>query len=210
MKKLKQIFNLLTMAIIAIALITSCGGETVNTTVSQLEKCLGSNKTNDDLNNLSKEQAIEIAKCMLEPMENIKEEVDNMSSEDQEKFGKEFTDAINKSEYKEVLKDMDYDKIKELASLASDNEDNSSASANESSSDCDQFIEDYEDYVNNYIKIIKKMKANPSDMSIMTEYTEMASKAAEMQTGAADCTDAKYAAKLMKLSTKIANAASGL
>ena len=198
MKNLKQIFNLLAIAIIAIALTTSCGGEKVNTTVSQLEKCLGSNKTNDDLNNLSKEQAIEIAKCMLEHTENIKEEVDNMSSEDQEKFGKEFTDAINKSEYKEVLKDMDYDKIKELAS------------ANESSSDCDQFIEDYEDYVNNYIKIIKKMKANPSDMSIMTEYIEMASKAAEMQTGAADCTDAKYAAKLMKLSTKIANAASGL
>jgi len=207
MKKLKQIFNLMSVAIIAITLTTSCGGGKVKTTVSQLEECLGSNKTNDDLRNLSKEQAIEIARCMLEPMENIKEEVDNMSSEDQAKFGKEFSDAINKSEYKEVLEGMNYDKIKKLASLESADEDNSSASANESSSDCDQFIEDYEDFVRKYIKIIKKMKANPSDMSILTEYTEMASEAATMQTDAAGCTDAKYSRKLGRLATKMANAA---
>ena len=95
-----------------------------------------------------------------------------------------------------------------------ENSDNTSATTEEtattSSSDCDQFITDYEDFVNNYIKIIKKMKANPSDMSIMTEYTEMASKAATMQTDAANCTDAKYASKLLKLASKMASAAYGM
>jgi len=95
-----------------------------------------------------------------------------------------------------------------------ENSDNTSATTEEtattSSSDCDQFITDYEDFINNYIKIIKKMKANPSDMSIMTEYTEMVSKAATMQTDAANCTDAKYASKLLKLASKMASAASGM
>lgn len=78
------------------------------------------------------------------------------------------------------------------------------------SNNCDQFIKDYEEFVNSYIAIIKKMKANPSDMSIMTEHTEMASNAATMQSDAADCTDAKYVAKLSKLATKMANAAAGM
>ena len=44
----------------------------------------------------------------------------------------------------------------------------------------------------------------------MTEYTEMASKAATMQTDAANCTDAKYATKLAKLASKMASAVSGM
>ena len=78
----------------------------------------------------------------------------------------------------------------------------------ESSGDCDQFIKDYEEFVNSYIVVMKKMKANPSDMSVISEYTEMASKAANMQTDASDCNDAKYAAKLSQLATKMATAAS--
>ena len=50
------------------------------------------------------------------------------------------------------------------------------------------------------------MKANPSDMSIISEYSEMTSKAATMQSKAGDCTDAKYAAKIAKLATKLATA----
>ncbi|PCH66516.1 MAG: hypothetical protein COC01_07810 [Bacteroidetes bacterium] len=75
---------------------------------------------------------------------------------------------------------------------------------------CDKFIKDYEEFVYSYIDIIKKMKANPSDMTIMSEYTEMLTKAAKMQTESADCTDPKYADKLLKLSTKIAKAAAAM
>ena len=70
--------------------------------------------------------------------------------------------------------------------------------------DCDQFIKDYESFINSYIKLFKKYKANPTDPSILTEYTEAAQKAAEMQTNASNCTDPKYATKLLKLSNKLA------
>ncbi len=89
------------------------------------------------------------------------------------------------------------------SSVSSENENPSTAS----SGDCDQFIKDYEAFANSYIKILKKYKANPNDASILTEYTEAAQKAVEMQKGATDCTDAKYAAKLMEIANKIAKAA---
>lgn len=75
------------------------------------------------------------------------------------------------------------------------------------SSDCDQFITEYEEFVSEYIMVLKKYKANPSDTSILTEYTELAQKASEMQSQAKDCTDPKYATRLLQLSTKIAKAA---
>ncbi len=92
----------------------------------------------------------------------------------------------------------------------SDDESTNDEIESSTSNNCDQFIKDYEEFVNSYIKIIKKMNANPSDMTIMTEYAEMASKAATMQSDAADCTDAKYITKLSQLATKMANAAAGM
>jgi len=216
MNNFKQIFNVLAIAIVAVTLATSCGGGgKVKTTISQLEKCLGNNKTSADLNNLSKDQAVEIAKCMLGPMGDFKKEIDNMSSQDQEKFGKEFADAIEKSEYKEILKDLDYDKIKELANQTKDSDvsssdDTNKTSAGESVSDCDQFIKDYDAFADSYIKMLKKYKKNPTDATILTEYTEAAQKAIKMQNEAANCTDAKYASQLTKIATKIANAAAEL
>jgi hypothetical protein len=104
-------------------------------------------------------------------------------------------------------------KAKEETSVtSSESTDNSSASfdetaSSESTTDCDQFIADYEDFVNSYVTVLKKYKANPTDISILTEYTQMAAKTVTMQTDALNCTDVKYAAKLMKLNTKLANAA---
>ena len=84
----------------------------------------------------------------------------------------------------------------------------SSVSGNETTSvDCDKFIKDYEDFANSYIKLIKKYKANPTDASILSEYTEAVDKASKMQTEASNCTDAKYATKLMDIANKIAKAA---
>lgn len=75
------------------------------------------------------------------------------------------------------------------------------------SNDCDKFIKDYEAFATSYIKIMKKYKNNPSDASILTEYTEIMQKAAEMQNNATNCTDAKYAAKIMNIANKMATAA---
>jgi hypothetical protein len=84
-------------------------------------------------------------------------------------------------------------------------EDNTSST--DDSSDCDQFITDYEEFVADYIQVLKKYKANPSDTSILTEYTELAQKASEMQSQASDCSDPKYATRLLQLSNKMAKAA---
>jgi len=85
----------------------------------------------------------------------------------------------------------------------SSNEENVSTS----NTDCDQFIKDYEAFANSYIKLLKKYKANPTDASILTEYTEAAQKAMDMQKDASNCTDVKYATKLMEIASKIAKAA---
>jgi hypothetical protein len=199
---------LFTIAIIAISLATSCGSESkVKTTVSQLEKCLGNTKTEADLDNLSEEQLTEIAKCMLEPLEKLEKEFDNMSDADLDKYDKEFKDAINKSEFKEVLEYFDYREVKDILKKSDNTE---TSSSDESGTDCDKFIKDYEDFINSYIAVIKKYKANPTDASILTEYTEMAEKAATMETDASNCTDAKYTEKLLKLNAKLTNALAGL
>ena len=93
------------------------------------------------------------------------------------------------------------------AELGSSSSSNSKSVSSMSSGDCDKFIKDYEAFANSYIKILKKYKANPSDASILTEYADAAQKAAEMQKGANDCSDAKYASKLMEIANKIAKAA---
>lgn len=79
-----------------------------------------------------------------------------------------------------------------------------------SSTDCDQFLKEYEAFADSYIKLLKKYKKDPSDASILNEYTESAQKAIEMQNNVTNCTDAKYASKLTKIATKIANAAADL
>jgi len=109
--------SILLIATVFTLFITSCGGGKIKSNVSQMEKCLGSNKTTADLNKLSKNEASAIAKCMLEPMENLKNEGDKLSSDDQKKFENELRDALNKSEFKDILINLNYDKIKRLASL---------------------------------------------------------------------------------------------
>jgi hypothetical protein len=104
-------------------------------------------------------------------------------------------------------------KEQEKPSVSStESSDNSTASDDNttSSTDCDQFLIDYEAFADSYIKLLKKYKKDPSDASILTEYTEAAQKAIEMQNNVANCTDVKYATKLTKIATKIANAAADL
>ena len=333
--KTKNLYQIFFAAICVAAIFASCSGSKVKNDIAVIEKCLGDIKTEKQAKKLSKEEAVTIAKCMLPHMEAIKDRLDNMSSEEREKYNKELDEAVEKSEYKEMIKGMDYDTVKELAdnedeSSSSDvsssfnsntaaipdftksfegtingkygiimtltkntgnlsgtytyksqgtpikisgtiadngnltinefndkgnmtgvfkgqlnssniigqwtkpdgskkmpfsisestnnetttstteNSDNTSATTEEpattSSSDCDQFIRNYENFVDNYIKVMKKYKANPSDPTILSEYTEMASQAASMHTKVNDCTDTKFAAKLAKLSAKIASA----
>ena len=81
------------------------------------------------------------------------------------------------------------------------------SSSTSSSVDCDKFIKTYEEFANSYIKLLKKYKANPSDATILSEYSEAAQKATEMQSNASNCTDPKYASKIMEIANRIAKAA---
>lgn len=73
--------------------------------------------------------------------------------------------------------------------------------------DCDEFLRDYEAFVDSYIKLLKKYKANPTDPTILNEYTDAAQKALDMQNKAANCSDPKYASKLLELNNKLSQAA---
>lgn len=113
-------------------------------------------------------------------------------------------EEMNKITTFEVCSNVNMDKAKSVSSSSSTSE--STESSSSSSVDCDQFIKDYSNFVDSYVKLLKKYKANPTDPSILSEYTEAAQKAAEMQTDASNCTDPKYATKLMELANKIAKA----
>lgn len=98
----------------------------------------------------------------------------------------------------------DNDKVKSVTNTSTNSEITESNSS--MSVDCDKFIQDYTAFVNSYIKVLKKYKANPTDASILGEYTKMAQKASKLQANASSCNDAKYAAKLLELSNKMAKA----
>lgn len=121
-----------------------------------------------------------------------------------------FTISCTKEEaekIKSIQLNSDVDVSKDMQSYTNSDSSSDDTTSIEDSTDCDQFITDYEEFVTDYIKVVKKYKANPSDTSILTEYTELAQKASEMQSQASDCTDPKYASRLLELSNKIAKAA---
>lgn len=94
-------------------------------------------------------------------------------------------------------------------SSTSDNDENESASV--SSSDCDKFLKGYEKFVLEYIDVLKKYKNNPNDPSVISDYTKMMSNANEWSEKIENCAnDSKYAAKILEIQTKIANAVSDM
>jgi len=133
-----------------------------------------------------------------------------------EKDAKTGTDTKT-SETSNKTKTADQDRNEEKESDESNEPESSSTSSNESttssggSSDCEKFCDDYEAFVDDYIAIIKKQKANPNDMSILTEYQEMMSNASGWQENSKSCaSNPAYAARISKITSKLASAASSL
>lgn len=124
-------------------------------------------------------------------------------------FSEQLAEAYKKAKKFTITANMKQYRYKGSGDESTSNASNSQ-STESSSSDCDQFIKDYEQFVDSYIKILKKYKKNPSDASIIAEYSDVVQKAAEMQTNASNCTDAKYTAKLANIATKMAKAAAEL
>ena len=86
-----------------------------------------------------------------------------------------------------------------------------SSSTNTSEEDpCEKLIAEYELFCDDYLTIITKIKANPADMSAVSDFNEMQTKASKMGKEAKACDDPKYNDRMMKLSTKMMQAASGL
>lgn len=78
-----------------------------------------------------------------------------------------------------------------------------------------QFIKEYEAWVDNYIAIVQKYQKNPTDASIMSDYTKMIAEAKDWTERAEKIKDelkdanamADFSAELLRISSKIANAA---
>jgi len=117
-----------------------------------------------------------------------------------------FSFVANKEEMSKVKKfevssNVDIGQASSISDFSSEIDDS------ESSTDCDQFIKEYTAFVDSYIMLMKKYKANPTDPSILIEYSDAAQNAVDMQSNASNCTDPKYASKLMELANKIAKSA---
>src|SRR5690554_65269 len=162
------------MAVASTFLIISCGGNENQKTIKNLEKCLGNIKTAEDSNHISQEEAISIAQCMLPHLQAVKDKVDKMSRDEAEKFLKELETETEKSDYKEIIKELNYRKVKKLADSGSEK----SESSNKTTKDWDRILDDYEDYVNKYVAFVRK--ANDDDFSANSEYYDLLQKAEDL------------------------------
>jgi hypothetical protein len=162
---MKTKLNLTVMAVASAFVMISCGGNENQKTIKNLEKCLGTMKTIEDSSNISEEEAIAIANCMLPHLQAVKDKVDKMSREEAEKFLKELEFETEKSDYKEIIKELNYRKVKKLANLKQ----------NDDSEDWDKIIDDYEEYVDEYIKFVRSI--DYEDSSSMSEYATLLEKA---------------------------------
>lgn len=97
----------------ASVILTSCSNG--GSFVTELEKCLGETKTLEQLKQLSKDEAVKMAQCMLPHIESFQSELDNYEGEAREALIESFNAKVKNSEYKEVLNAMNPDKIKKLA-----------------------------------------------------------------------------------------------
>ncbi len=166
-------FYLLGIAVVtAVMCLTSCGKSNV---VKELENCLGDIKTNEEVRKLSKDEAIEIARCMLPHMEKIKEEMRKLDREQIKKKEKEFEEQVKASDYHEVLKTLSYRKVKWLVEQG----DKKKTASSSNSEDWDELLDNYEKYIDKYIKFFKKAKDD--DMSAMTEYADLLEKAKRLE-----------------------------
>lgn len=168
MKQMKTKLNLAAMAVAL--LMISCGGNENQKTIKNLEKCLGNIKTIEDSNSISEEEAIDIANCMLPHLQAVKDKIDKMSRDEAEKFLKELESETEKSDYKEIIKELNYRKVKELANLKQNND-----SEEYHSEDWDKIIDDYEEYVDEYIEFVRSI--DYEDSSSMSEYATLLEKA---------------------------------
>jgi len=162
------------MAVASTFLIISCGGNENQKTIKNLEKCLGNIKTAEDSSHISQEEAISIAQCMLPHLQAVKDKVDKMSRDEAEKFLKELETETEKSDYKEIIKELNYRKVKKLADSGSEK----SESSNKTTKDWDRILDDYEDYVNKYVAFVRK--ANDDDFSANSEYYDLLQKAEDL------------------------------
>lgn len=184
MNAIKSNLKLLAIVIASAFLTVSCGETENRKTVKNLEKCFGNIKTIKDAEVLSQEEAIEIAQCMLPHLQSVKDKVDKMSREEAGIFLDQLEVETNKSEYSEIIKELDYRKVKQLAALGRENNSSKPVSSNR---DWDKILDDYENYIDEYLKFLKK--ANQGDMSAMLEYNELLEKAEDLDRQLTDADD---------------------
>lgn len=181
-------------------LIISCGGNENQKTIKNLEKCLGNIRTIEDANTISQEEAVSIAQCMLPHLQNVKNKVDKMSRDEAEKFLKELETETEKSDYKEIIKELNYRKVKKLADLGSEK----SESSNKTTKDWDKILDDYEEYVNKYVAFVRK--ANDDDFSANSEYYDLLQKAEDLGNQlneAENSLSSKQIARMTKIQNKM-------
>lgn len=199
MNTIKSNLKLLTIIVASAFLIISCGETENRKTVKNLEKCFGNIKTINDAEVLSQEEAIEIAQCMLPHLQSVKDKVDKMSREEAVIFLDQLEVETNKSKYSEIIKELNYRKVKQLAALGGEINSSKPVSSNR---DWDKILDDYENYIDEYLKFLKK--ANQGDMSALLEYNELLEKAEKLDRQLTDADDQLTNRQLSRF-TKIQN-----
>jgi hypothetical protein len=119
MKNLKQTLKI-AFAVIAIIALPSCSSQS-KSWVKNLENCLGTVKTEKDAQNLSNEQVVTMSKCLLEHLDDMRQKLAKMDEKEKEKIEKEFAAEVEKSEYKEIMHSLDYEKVKRMAGAGATN-----------------------------------------------------------------------------------------
>ncbi len=108
------------ISMVAVAIIlSSCGGQSAESVIKDCESCLGENKTENELKNLSKKERAELASCLLKPLDAAHAKAKDMTVTEATEFAKQLEEAMVKSEYKDILKSMNYERLKAIQLAAS-------------------------------------------------------------------------------------------
>jgi hypothetical protein len=92
--------------------LNSCSSFNPEPTIKNIENCLGNTKTSDDLNGLTLSERVEIAKCILPHLKEFDDQRKEFSKEEEREAYLKLNEILEKSEYKEVMKTMNYEGVK--------------------------------------------------------------------------------------------------
>ena len=118
-------------------ILNSCNSFNQEQAIKEIETCLGTYKKLDDLIKMSKSERIEISKCILPHLKDLEDQGKELSDEERSEAIIKFNEILDKSEYKEIIKTMNYEGVMRFLD---ENDENVEKVANEAMNEAENLV----------------------------------------------------------------------